>query len=144
SQDGEATRTDDLAIATGPRRRSHPMMDRRAFITVVGGSIVAAPFDAEGQSAGNVPRIGFLQRARNENVGVFMQALREAGYIDGQTAVVETRIYEGSLEQLPQLAQELVVLKCDVIVAAAPYAIRAAMRATSSIPIVGIDLESDP
>src|SRR5262249_52687005 len=107
-------------------------------------SLPAAPLVIEAQSAGNVPRIGFLQRARNENVGVFMQALREAGYIDGQTAVVETRIYEGSLEQLPQLVQELMALKCDAIVAAAPYAIRAAMRATSSIPIVGIDLESDP
>jgi ABC-type uncharacterized transport system substrate-binding protein len=119
-------------------------MDRRAFITVVGGSILVAPLAVDAEQADKVPRIGFLQRARNENVGVFMLALREAGYIDGQNAVVETRIYEGTLDQIPQFAQELVALKCDVIVAAAPYAIGATMKATSSIPIVGIDLESDP
>src|SRR5438128_4639644 len=114
-------------------------MDRRAFITaIVGGCILAAALAIDAQQVGNLPRIGFLQRARNENVSVFMQALREAGYIDGQTAVVETRIYEGTLNQLPQLAQQLVALKCDVIVAAVPYAIRAAMRATSATPIVGL------
>jgi len=119
-------------------------MDRRTFLgTLAGGLIVAPP--AEGaQQAGRMPRIGFLQAARNENEGVFLQALREAGYIDGQTAIVETRIYEGTLDQLPQLAQELAALKCDVIVAAVLYAIRAALKATSSIPVVGIDLESDP
>jgi len=119
-------------------------MHRRAFIAMAGGSILAGRLAAEAQSAGNVPRISFLQRARNENVGVFMQALREVGYIDGRSAVVETRIDEGSFEELPQLAQQLVALKCDVIVAADPYAIRGAMGAASSIPIMGIDLESDP
>ena len=119
-------------------------MRRIGLAVVLTASIVLVPRVASGEQGGKVPRIGFLQRAQNETVGVFMQALREAGYIDGQNAVVETRIYEATLDQLPQLAQELVALKCDVIVAAAPYAIRAAMRATSSIPIVGIDLESDP
>jgi putative ABC transport system substrate-binding protein len=120
-------------------------MDRRAFIATVTASILAAPIVGEAQPVGGkVPRIGFLQRARNENVGVFLQALRAAGYVDGQSAVIDTRIYEGSLERLPQLANELVALKYDVIVAAAPYAIKAALAATSTIPIVGIDLESDP
>ena len=120
-------------------------MQRIGLAVVLAVSLVLVPLAAEAQPrAGSVPRIGFLQRARNENVGVFMQALREAGYIDGQTAVVETRIYEGALSQVPQLAQQLVALKCDVIVAASPYAITAVMKATSATPIVGIDLESDP
>jgi putative ABC transport system substrate-binding protein len=89
-------------------------MDRRAFIAGVTGVIVA-PLVGEAQPVGKVPRIGFLQRAQNENVGVFIQALRDAGYVDGQNAVLDTRIYEGSLERLPQLANELVALKCDVL-----------------------------
>jgi len=119
-------------------------VDRRTFVYSLAGGLLAAPLAAEAQQAGTVPRIGFLQRARNENLEVFIQALRETGYVDGKNAVVETRIYEGSLDRVPHLAKELVTLKCDVIVAAAPYAIKAAMTATSTIPIVGIDLESDP
>src|SRR5713101_6007313 len=112
------------------------MISRRRLLVTTAVGLLTAPLATEAQGV-KVPRIGFLQRARNENVGVFMQALREAGYVDGQNAVVETRIYEGTLDRLPQLARELVMLKCDVIVAAAPYAIAAAMKATSTIPIVG-------
>jgi putative ABC transport system substrate-binding protein len=71
-----------------------------------------------------------------------MQGLRDAGYIDGRSAIVEARYYD--IDRVAGLANELVALKCDVIFAAAPYAIQAAMKATSTIPIVGIDLESDP
>jgi putative ABC transport system substrate-binding protein len=119
------------------------VISRRAFIAGA-ASVGIAPLVAEGQQAGKVYRVGFLQRARNENVDVFIQALREAGYVDGQNAVVETRIYQGALDRLPQLAQDLVTRKSDVIVAAAPYAIKAALAATRTIPIIGIDLESDP
>jgi len=66
------------------------------------------------------------------------------GYIDGQNALIEIRIYETMLDRLLELANEMVGLKCDVIMAAAPYAIDAAIRATTTIPIVGLDLESDP
>jgi putative ABC transport system substrate-binding protein len=115
------------------------------LVAILAVALLVMPLAAAAQSVGGtVPRIGFLQRARNENVDVFIQALREAGYIDSQNAVVETRIYEEALDRPPQLAQELVRHKCDVIVAAAPYAIKAALAATSTIPVVGIDLETDP
>jgi putative ABC transport system substrate-binding protein len=107
------------------------------------GSLVAPPAP-QAQQAGKVTRIGFLQAVQNENVTAFVQALRDVGYVDGQNVLIETRLYGAMLDQLPQLANELVTLKCDVLLAAAPYAIRAAMSATSTIPIVGIDLESDP
>src|SRR4029077_3881301 len=94
--------------------------------------------------AGKVPRIGFLQRIRNENVVAFIQGIRDAGDADGQNAVIETRFYETTLDRLPDLAKELVDLKCDVIVAGSQYAFEAVMRATSTTPIVGIDLETDP
>ncbi len=120
-------------------------MKRREFITLLGGAAAAWPFAARAQQlAGKVPRIGFLQRIQNENVVAFIQALRDAGYIDGQNAVIETRIFETTLDRLPDLAKELVDLKCDVILAASQYAFVAAMKATTTIPIVGIDLENDP
>jgi putative tryptophan/tyrosine transport system substrate-binding protein len=91
-----------------------------------------------------LPRIGFLQRFRNENVVAFIQGLREAGYVDGESAQIETRIFEAALDRLPEFAGELVNLRCNVIFAASRYAYEAVLKATSTIPIVGIDLESDP
>jgi ABC-type uncharacterized transport system substrate-binding protein len=121
------------------------MIRRREFITLLGGAAAAWPLAARAQQqAGRMPRIGFLQSFLNENVVAFIQGLRDAGYVDGQTAAIETRIFETTLLRLPDLAKELVELKCDVIVAGSRYAFEAAMRATNTIPIVGIDLESDP
>src|SRR5262249_59210937 len=62
----------------------------------------------------------------------------------GQNMLLETRFYSGAIDRIDEFASELVALKCSVILATAPYAIRAVMSATSTIPIVGIDLESDP
>jgi putative tryptophan/tyrosine transport system substrate-binding protein len=119
-------------------------MRRREFIALVGGTAVMWPLAARAQQAAKVPRIGFLQRNRNENVEAFVQALRDLGYIDGRNARIEIRIYEAMLDHLFELADEMVKLGCDVIMAAAPYAIEATRRATNTIPIVGVDLESDP
>ena len=120
-------------------------MKRREFIGGLGVAAATWPLAARAQQAiGKVPRIGFMQANLNENVAAFMQGLRDAGYVDRQTAIVEARHYGTMLDRVDEIASELVVLKCDVICAAAPYAIQAAMRATSTIPIVGIDLESDP
>jgi putative ABC transport system substrate-binding protein len=58
--------------------------------------------------------------------------------------VIETRIFETTLDRVPDFAKELVDLKYDVILAASQYAFVAAMKATTTIPIVGIDLENDP
>jgi putative tryptophan/tyrosine transport system substrate-binding protein len=80
----------------------------------------------------------FAHCARHE------RRLREAGYVDGQNIILDTRYHHGSLERIDGFARELVAIKCSVIVAAAPYAIRAVLKETNTIPIVGIDLESDP
>jgi putative ABC transport system substrate-binding protein len=66
----------------------------------------------------------------------FMQGMREYGYVEGRDFVVEKRWAEGRFDKLPMLAKELVARKVDVIVTAAPPAVRAAMAATSTIPIV--------
>jgi ABC-type uncharacterized transport system substrate-binding protein len=119
-------------------------MKRRDFIALLGGA-AAWPLTARAQQpAQKLPRIGSIQTFQNENTEAFSHGLREAGYVDGQNVVLDTRFHRGALDRIDEFAEELVVLKCSVIFAAAPYAIQAAMKRTSTIPIVGIDLETDP
>ena len=66
----------------------------------------------------------------------FSEGLREFGYIDGQNIRVEVRSAEGKLNLLPGLAEELVRLKVDIIVASETPSVQAAKHATSEIPIV--------
>ena len=68
----------------------------------------------------------------------FRQGLRELGYVEGQTIAIEYRFADGRPERLPALAAELVRLKMDIVVTAAPPAPLAAKQATSTIPIVFI------
>jgi putative ABC transport system substrate-binding protein len=82
-------------------------LKRREFILLLGGAAAAWPIAARAQQLSKLPRIGFLQRVRNENVVAFIQALRDAGYVDGQNAVIETRIFETTLDQVPDFAKEL-------------------------------------
>ena len=120
-------------------------MRRRDFITLLSGVAAAWPLAARAQQPpGKLPTICSIQTFPNENVEAFIQGLREAGYVDGRNIRLETRFHHGSLERIEEFARELVALKCSVIFATAPYAIRATMKATGTIPIVGIDLESDP
>jgi ABC-type uncharacterized transport system substrate-binding protein len=94
---------------------------------------------AEAQSATKLPRIGWLglqghwEGARQQ---AFIQGLRELGYVDGKTIVIERRAAGGQVERLPAVAAELVALKVDVLVALNPPAARAAQAATKTIPIV--------
>jgi putative ABC transport system substrate-binding protein len=119
-------------------------MIRREFITLL-GSATAWPLVARAQQpVGKLPRIGSIQTFQNENAEAFSQGLREAGYVDGQNMLLETRFHHGALDRVDEFTRELVALKCSVIFATAPYAIRAVMKATSTIPIIGLDLESDP
>ena len=117
-------------------------MDRRVFIGMLGGGLLAAPFAAEAQQAGKVYRIGYLSAPTRESVEhvlqAFLRALRELGWVEGQNLIIEYRWAEGKIERLPALAAELVQRKVDLIVAPATSAVLAAKNATSSIPIVMI------
>jgi putative ABC transport system substrate-binding protein len=122
------------------------MMDRRAFITIVGGSaLLAAPL-AAGAQAGRPARIGILCHVpcQGRAVEAFGRALRELGYVEGRTVVFEYRDAEWKIERLPALATDLVQRKVDVIFTSwGTAAALAAKRATNTIPVV-IGAVGDP
>jgi putative ABC transport system substrate-binding protein len=117
-------------------------MRRRYFVSLIIGGAAAWPLAARAQKpAQELPRIGAIHPTHSENSEAFVQGLREAGLVDGQNMVLEAR-FGGPGSVLDQYARELVALKCSVIFASG--AIRAVLKATSTIPTVGVDLESDP
>jgi putative ABC transport system substrate-binding protein len=93
---------------------------------------------AQQQPAGRVYRIGLLSQGQPPKAWLeaLQQGLRERGYAEGRNLVWEFRSTDGSLDHLPQFAEELVRLKVDVILARASSGAMAAKRATTSIPIV--------
>jgi putative ABC transport system substrate-binding protein len=85
-----------------------------------------------------VYRIAFLRAGQPPKAWVeaFQQGLRERGYVDGQNVVIEFRFTDGSTEEIPQLAEELVRLRVDVIIASGALPALAAKKATMSVPVV--------
>ena len=116
-------------------------MDRRAFVALVGASILA-PTLAAAQQTGKVPRIGYLVLAPLSDTpsperAAFLAGLRDLGWIEGKTITIEYRSANWNAALLDDLGEELVRTKVDIIVGAGGGpAIRAAKRATSTIPIV--------
>jgi putative ABC transport system substrate-binding protein len=101
---------------------------------------------AAAQSPPQLVRVGFLSAslpAADQMRPGLVDGLRQHGYAEGQNLVLETRYAEGRFERLPDLAAELVRLRCDVIVAAVTQASLAARDATATIPIVMIGV-ADP
>jgi len=113
------------------------VIDRRAFIAAVGGSIIAAPLAVRAQQTGKVWRIGVLTGSADApRWKPFHDSLRGLGYVEGQNIAFEWRSSGGRAERFPELAAELTRLKVDLIVASDNPAIAAAQRATKTIPIV--------
>src|SRR6266436_5589557 len=115
-------------------------MNRREFITLLGGAAVAWPLAARSQQPAKLPTIGFLGAAtlsaRSQWVDAFVQRLRELGWIEGRTVAIEYRFAEGRNERMADIAAEFVRLKVDVIVTYSTSAVIAAKEATAAIPIV--------
>lgn len=108
--------------------------------------LLAVTPHATAQEARKIPRIGVLMGALTEGspgIEALRQALRELGYVEGQNVAIEWRWARGDVARLPDLAQELVRLKVDLIVANSNAPIGAAQRATREIPIVMV-YPSDP
>ena len=100
---------------------------------------LASAFNTGAQPAQKIPRIGWLgmdSGMQTARVEAMVQGLRDLGYIEGKTIIIERRWAERDFSRLPQLAAELVALPVDIIVTAAPPAVRAARQATTTIPIV--------
>jgi putative ABC transport system substrate-binding protein len=119
----------------------------KGLIAILALGALAAPLAAAAQPPPSVPRIGLLTgtsiSASARMLEAFRQGLRDVGYIEGQNIAIEYRYAEGKLEQLPDLAAELVRLKVDVIVTAGTPAALAAKQATRTISIV-MGLAADP
>ena len=113
-------------------------MNRRTFLAVFGGNVLAMPIIAPAQQAAKVPRIGVLTSTPMTDVlqQSFRQGLRDHGYVEGETIFVEWRAAGGRNDLAKALAVELVRLKVEVIVAIFTPAVQAAKDATSTIPIV--------
>src|SRR5215472_4330382 len=109
-------------------------------VVILALRLVVAGGDAVAQPAAATARIGYLSSnlASNRDLReAFRQGLRDLGYVEGKSVVIEYRDAQGKLERLPTLAAELVALKVDVIVAAAgTLAALAAKQATGTVPVV--------
>jgi len=115
-------------------------LKRREFITLLGGAAAAWPLAARAQQAGKLATIGCLVPGTPSSHGqwfaVFVQRLRELGWIEGRTVAVEYWWAEGRSERFAEIAAEFVQRKVDVIVTASTTGVLAAKQATSVIPIV--------
>jgi ABC-type uncharacterized transport system substrate-binding protein len=121
------------------------VLDRRAFIAIVGAGVLATPLTVGAQPAGRVYRVALLVHggpAVSGLVQVFRNSLRDFGYVEGRNLQLEVRLVERH-EALPDAAAELVRLGVDVITAGTTLPGLAAKRATSTIPIVLI-ASADP
>jgi len=126
------------------------MINSRVLLSALAGGTLASPFEASAQAADKVWKIGYIgvlqagtSPAAEQFFGVFVQSLRESGFVEGKNIVVERRATEGRPDRAAQAAAELIGLHVDVLVVLATPNTRAAKAATKTVPIVMLSV-SDP
>jgi putative tryptophan/tyrosine transport system substrate-binding protein len=124
----------------------HPHMNRRTFITLLGGTAVTWPLAARAQQTA-LPVVGYLNFGSPESDASRLTGLRrglnQSGYVEGRNLVIEYRWAGNQVDRLPALAADLVKLRVAVIVSPGVASTLAAKAATASIPIV-FGVSNDP
>ena len=124
---------------TMPRASMRTDMRRREFLGIFGGAAAAWPVAVRAQSAKR-PLVAWLgtgsRTASSGFVDAFLQGMRDLGYVEGRDFDIVYRVADGYAERLHALAEELVRLRPNVILAAATGPAVAAKKATATIPIV--------
>jgi len=121
-------------------------MQRREFITLLGGGAVAWPLAGRAQQPDRLRRIGFVTVNDESDpeaqlmVAAFRKGLEEFGWTDGRNIRIDYRFGGGDATLMPKLAKELVELRPDMIVAATTTAATAVRQLTLSIPIVFVQV----
>lgn len=122
-------------------------MDRRSFLASLAGVLLAKPLSVEAQPPGKIYRIGMLERTslaiNAANVDALRQGLRDLGYVEGRSLIIEYRSADGRDERFPGLAAELTRSNVDVIVSRGTPAALAVKNATRTIPVVVVGV-GDP
>jgi len=121
-------------------------MRRREFVALVGAA-AAWPLAARAQQAA-MPVVGYFSSGRADTASYlaaeFREGLAAAGFVDGKDVSIEYRWADRQLERLPALAVDLVQRRVNVIFAVGRAVLRAVRSSTEIVPIVAVDLESDP
>jgi putative ABC transport system substrate-binding protein len=135
---------EQLAVSSNNARKD---MIRKVSTLTLGALLFALCSFAQAQQSRKVPRIGFLNASSFSSVAgrveAFRQGLRELGYMEKENVIVEYRNAEGRQDRLTELADELVRLGVEIIVAGGTASTRTAKGATKTIPIVMTNV-SDP
>ncbi|MBI3919574.1 MAG: ABC transporter substrate-binding protein [Betaproteobacteria bacterium] len=132
-------------LGHGPPARAGRSATRRALL-LAAASFPAFAVTALAQQARKVYRIGFLWDSPTvwpHALASFREGLRKLGWVEGRNIVFEYRWAEGRFDRLDDLAQDLVRLKVDIIVAPSTVYTEAAKRATSAIPVIFLS-HADP
>jgi putative tryptophan/tyrosine transport system substrate-binding protein len=112
-------------------------VQRRDFIGVLSGTVVAWPLVARAQQIRKVSTIGFITAGQGTpSLPAFLEALRKLGWVEGKNLAIAYRYAQNNRDQLRDMAAELVRLNVDVIVAVGTLAPLAAKQATTTIPII--------
>jgi putative ABC transport system substrate-binding protein len=121
---------------------------RREFITLLGGAAAMGPFAASAQQPAKTAKVGILYPGTTATLPSRVAGLREGlqavGYREPDNVELLPRAAEGDPMRIAPLAMELVERKVDVMVPVSPAAVHAALAASTTIPIIALDLESDP
>src|ERR1700674_5246659 len=116
-------------------------------LAILVAALLVAPLAGEAQQGKKIYRVGYLggqsEAALDPMLAAFRQGMHELGYVEGRDLVLMARFAEGKFDRYPALAQELIRLNPDVLFVATVVGARAARAATTTIPIVFVQV-GDP